>query len=77
MGIDVVNTHYICQKCSRRFIKSYSTKGYSQEVKEHCLKLYVHGMGFRGIERATGVNHSSVINWVKQAAKNLPNAPDN
>lgn len=32
-------------------------------------------MGFRGIERATGVNHNPVINWVKQAANNLPNAP--
>ena len=26
-------------------------------------------MGFRGIERATGVCHNTVINWVKQAQK--------
>ncbi len=24
---------------------------------------------------ATGVNHNTVINWVKQAASNLPDAP--
>jgi len=33
-------------------------------------------MGFRGIERATGVNHNTVINWVKQAGSCLPEAPD-
>jgi hypothetical protein len=33
-------------------------------------------MGFCAIERATGVNHNTVINWVKQAASNLPDAPE-
>lgn len=33
-------------------------------------------MGFRGIERATGVCHNTVINWVKQAASTLPNPPE-
>jgi hypothetical protein len=32
-------------------------------------------MGFRAIERATGVNHNTVINWVKQTSSNLPDAP--
>lgn len=38
--------------------------------------MYVNGIGFRAIERATGVNHNTVINWVKQAAVGLPSAPD-
>ena len=29
-------------------------------------------MGFRGIERVTGVNHNTVINWVKQTSQMLP-----
>jgi len=33
-------------------------------------------MGFRAIERSTGVNHNSVINWVKQVAQQLPDAPE-
>ena len=33
-------------------------------------------MGFRAIERATGVNHNTVINWVKQAGINLSDAPE-
>ena len=32
-------------------------------------------MGFRAIERCTGVNHNTVINWVKQAGNSLPDAP--
>lgn len=57
------------------FIASYSPKGYSDEVKRHCLTLYVNGMGFRAIERCTGVNHNSVIQWVKQSGTQLADAP--
>ncbi len=32
-------------------------------------------MGFREIERSTGVNHNTVIGWVKKVGKLLPNAP--
>lgn len=50
--------------------------GYRDSIKEHCLTLYVNGMGFRAIERATGVNHNTVINWIKQISSNLPDAPE-
>ena len=33
-------------------------------------------MGFRAIERSTGVNHNTVIQWVKQVGEQLPNAPE-
>jgi hypothetical protein len=36
--------------------------------------MSLNGMGFRGIERVTGINHNSVINWVRQAAEVLPDA---
>lgn len=29
-------------------------------------------MGFRGIERSTGICHNTVINWVKQAGFQIP-----
>ncbi len=38
--------------------------------------MYVNGNGFRAIERLTGVNHNTVINWVKKAAIPLADAPD-
>ena len=33
-------------------------------------------MGFRGIERVTGVHHTTIINWVKKVGKLLPDAYD-
>jgi transposase-like protein len=49
-------------------------KAYSQEVKQECLKMYVNGMGFRAIKRIKGVHHTTIINWVKQVGKLLPEA---
>jgi transposase-like protein len=68
--------NYICVKCDRQFIESYTKRGYSPEIKQQCWTMYVNGMGLRGIERLTGVNHNTIINWVKQVAQPLPNAPD-
>jgi transposase-like protein len=41
-----------------------------------CLKMYLNGMGFRGIERVTGINHNTIINWVRIAALALPELPE-
>ena len=67
--------NHICRDCGRQFVESYSCQGYADEIKQQCLKMYVNGMGFRAIERITGVNHNTVINWVKKAASPLPDAP--
>lgn len=68
--------NYICLHCGRQFVEFYTSKGYSDDVKQLCLKMYLNGMGFRGIERVTGINHNTIINWVKQAGLNLPDAPE-
>jgi transposase-like protein len=68
--------NYICVDCNRQFIDVYNQrKGYPEQVKQECLKLYVNGMGFRAIERVTGVHHTTVIYWVKQIGQQLPDAP--
>jgi transposase-like protein len=67
---------YICRDCGRQFLEIYDSIGYRDSIKEHCLTLDVNKMGVCAIERATGVNHNTVINWVKQAASNLPDAPE-
>lgn len=68
--------NHICSQCNRQFIDVYnSSQGYSLELKQECLKMYLNGMGFRAIERVKGVHHTTVINWVKQIANQLPNAP--
>ena len=67
--------NHICVKCQRQFIDDYETKiGYSDEIRQECLKMYVNGMGFRGIERVKGVHHTTIITWVKQVGKLLPDA---
>ena len=38
--------------------------------------MYVNGMGFRGIERVTRINHNTIINWVREAGLSLPDAPE-
>ena len=67
--------NYQCKECGRQFITQPSTVGYPSSVKENCLKMYVNGMGFRAIERVTGVNHNTVIRWVRNSAIALPHAP--
>jgi hypothetical protein len=69
--------NYICVNCGRQFIECYENqKGYSEEVKRECLKMYVNGMGFRGIERVKNVHYTTIINWVKQVGKLLPDYYD-
>ena len=68
--------NYQCKKCDRQFITEPSRVGYPISVQENCLKMYVNGMGFRAIERVTGVNHNTVIRWVRKSANALSNAPE-
>ena len=68
--------NHICVICKRQFIDMYSPpKGYSNEIKQECLKAYVNGAGFRAIERQKGVHHTTIITWVKQVGEKLPDAP--
>jgi transposase-like protein len=74
-GIKRGKQNHICVSCGRQFIERYeASRGYSDEVKRECLKMYTNGMGFRGIERVKGVHHTTVIYWVKQVGENLPDA---
>uniref|UniRef100_A0A1D9GAK3 Transposase n=1 Tax=Moorena producens (strain JHB) TaxID=1454205 RepID=A0A1D9GAK3_MOOP1 len=67
--------NYQCFDCGRQFVETYSTQGDPSNIKEYCLKMYVNGSGFRAIERITGVNHNTVIRWVKKVAIPIPDAP--
>ncbi|MEB3309744.1 MAG: IS1 family transposase [Snowella sp.] len=65
--------NYICVTCRRQFINNYEKqKGYDEKTKQECLTAYRNGMGFREIERLTGVHHTTIINWVKSLGKSLP-----
>jgi AcrR family transcriptional regulator/transposase-like protein len=60
---------YICRDCGRQFVDHYTVRGYPPETKQHCLDLHRQGLSFREIERSTGVNHNTVINWVKNSQR--------
>jgi transposase-like protein len=66
--------NYICANCGRQFIDRYEPKGYSHDIKRRCLTMHVNGMGFRAIERVTGVSRTTIMNWVKQVEQQLPDA---
>ena len=68
--------NYICRNCDRQFVASYDAECYPVEIKLQCLEMYLNGMGFRSIERLTGVDHTIINYWVNQAATPLPDAPD-
>ena len=75
-GIKQGKQNHICAQCRRQFIDDYDApRTYSEEVKQHCLNLYVNGLGFRAIERVTGVHHTTVIYWVKTLGTQLADAP--
>jgi transposase-like protein len=63
--------NYLCRDC-RRQCRDNPHQSYTQEVKALCVTMSLNGMGFRAIERVTGINHNSVINWVRQAAAAIP-----
>jgi transposase-like protein len=64
-----VNAHHICVRCGRQFIDVYSPpKGYSDQVKQECLKAYVNGEGFGAIERS-GMCSSHNCNLLNLLAK--------
>lgn len=65
--------NHICVDCGRQFIDSYQThRGYSDQLKNECLLMYVNGTGFRAIERVKKIHHTTIINWVKKVGKVLP-----
>ena len=69
--------NHVCLDCGRQFVENPKNhRGYSNKVRKTCLKMYLNGMGLRGIERVTGVHHTTIINWVKQVGELLPNAYD-
>lgn len=47
---------YRCRDCRRQFVKSATKRPYPEQVKQLCLKMYLNGMGLRGIERVTEIS---------------------
>ncbi len=45
--------------------------GYPDALRQMALQLYLEGLSLRAIERLLGVSNVTVLNWVKDAKKQL------
>lgn len=63
---------YSCGVCKRRYTPGKTLRGYPDSVRSHAVHLYNQGYGIRKIARELGVNHCSVLNWVKQTHEITP-----
>jgi transposase len=69
---DSGSQRYECRECGHYFTPKRVPQGIAPEVRERAVQLYLEGMSYRGIGRLLGVNHQSVMNWVKAKADHLP-----
>ena len=61
---------WLCQDCRRTFGER-DQRRHPETTKQQALKLYLEGVGLRGIERLLGVSHVAVRHWVKAPAQAL------
>jgi transposase-like protein len=60
------NARFKCQRCQRTYSLIPKTAGYAPEIRLRAVQMYLDGMNFRRVGRFLGVNHQSVVNWVKE-----------
>ena len=63
-----------CQQCQRRYTPEPGEHGYPETLRLQAVRMYVDGMNYRRIGRHLGVDHKSVMNWVKAYTDQLPEA---
>ena len=65
---------FLCRDCQRTFGVADGRR-IPAAIQAQARRLYLEGVGFRGIERLLGVSHVSVMNWVKAQAQARPPLP--
>ena len=66
---------YRCKPCDRRYTPQPSQM-YSDEMRRRAVQLYADGMNYRQTGRHLGVDHVTVMNWVKAHVDQLPAAEE-
>jgi transposase-like protein len=64
-----------CQNCGRRYTPEPKAHGYPDSLRQQAIRLYVDGTNYRRIGRILGVDHVTVMHWVRAHADQLPDAP--
>ena len=61
---------YRCKSCGCNYTQS-SRYRIDRDTRVKCIRLYLEGVGFRGISRLTGVSHVIVQVWVKELGDSI------
>ena len=69
-GIVNEKQRYKCKHCGCNYTVSTLSRT-ALEKRIEAIKLYLEGVGFRGIERLTGTPHTTVISWVKNLGETI------
>ena len=72
---DSGSQRYRCGVCQRRYTPEPKENGYPEALHQQAVKLYIDGVSFRRIARHLGVDHVTVMHWVKAHSDQLPDAP--
>jgi transposase-like protein len=64
-----------CHQCGRRYTPQPKVHGYPDEMRLQAVKLYIEGMNFRRIGRLLGVDHKTVMWWVRAHSDGRPEQP--
>ncbi len=54
-----------CQPCGRKYTPAPKEHGYPDELRQQAVKMSVDGINYRRIAGFIGVDHKTVIRWVK------------
>lgn len=63
---------YNCKDCNYFFTVNKLGKRLDNFYVVKALQLYLQGLGYREIERILGISHVTVMKWVKQYFKEIP-----
>lgn len=58
---------FLCQACGRFYTPEPKAAGHDDAKRVAALRCYAAGMSMRDSARCAGVNHQTVVNWVKAA----------
>ena len=65
---------YRCGHCQRRYTPEAKEHGYPDAMRQQAIRLYADGLNYRRIGRVLGVDHVTVMLWVKAHSDQLPSA---
>jgi transposase-like protein len=69
-GVVLQKQRYKCKNCGCNYTQETRHRT-GRRTRLKCIKLYLEGVGFRGIARLTGVSHVIVQRWVRELGASI------